>query len=195
MYYLSNIAIVDNDCRTGKERDQAEFDWTDIQKSNFSQLSVVTTHGSTVPMLNATYLAWNNSLESIQGISGVMWSISLEPLPPAIYARAAAGSNALGLSNRSESLVVTVLSAAWTDEKDDALIEEAARALFDCIEDEAKKLEAYDPFVYLNYAAPWQKPLFSYGEESVERMERVRTRVDPKWVFTRQVPGGFKLKD
>lgn len=145
-------------------------------------------------MLNATYLAWNDSISTIQGIDGIGWSISLEPLPPAIYARAAAGSNAFGLSDRTESLVVTLLSVSWMDAKDDIAVEEAARALLERIETEARRLDAYDPFVYLNYAAPWQEPLLSYGKESVEKMERVRAQVDPKGVFTRYVPGGFKLR-
>jgi len=157
----------------------------------------VTTHASTLPILKAVYQRLQESLPSVQEIPGIMWSISLEPLPPAIYARAPPGSNSFGLSDRKpqQALVVTLLSATWTRESDDATVEQAARALFDAIESDAKKLGAYDPFVYLNYAAPWQEPIASYGPEAVDRLRQVRDRVDPKGVFTKQVPGpaGFKI--
>lgn len=157
---------------------------------------MVTTHGSTLPILNATYQLWNASLAAIQDVPGISWAVSLEPLPPAIYARAAAAgdSNAFGsLSEAKGSLVVNLLSASWTDEADDAKVENAARELFSRIEDEARKLGVYEPFVYLNYAAPWQDPIASYGSESAESLKEVSKRVDPEGVFSFNVPGGFKI--
>ncbi|EDP54949.1 hypothetical protein KXX16_006847 [Aspergillus fumigatus] len=156
------------------------------------QLSAVTTHASTVAMLNATYRQWRASLAAIEDVPGIVWSVSLEPLPPAIYARAST-TNCLGLSQTSGALVVTLLNATWEDEADDAKVEQAARALVDRIEDDARQLDAYEPYVYLNYAAAWQDPIASYGKASVEKLQRVSQAVDPKGVFKNQMPGGFKL--
>ncbi|KAH8424888.1 FAD-binding oxidoreductase [Aspergillus melleus] len=168
-----------------------------IEQGSFSprgkrQLSVVTTHNSTVPMLNATYMRWNASLAAIQQVPGIVWSISLEPLPPAIYARAP-DRNAMGLSDCEESLVVTLLSATWDDAADDTLVEEAARTLFSGIEADAHYLEAYHPFVYLNYAAQWQDPIASYGPKSVDMLRRVSRELNPTGVFRQMMPGGFKI--
>lgn len=88
---------------------------------------------------------------------------------------------------------MTLLSASWTDKADDAKVERAARELFAGIEDEARKLGVYEPFVYLNYAAAWQDPIASFGSKSVERLKKVRKDVDPKGVFRLNVPGGFKI--
>lgn len=143
-------------------------------------------------MLNATYLRWSSSLAAIEDVPGIVWSISLEPLPPAIYARAST-TNSMGLSGASGSLVVTLLSATWEDEADDAKVEQAARALFTGIEDDARKLDAYEPYVYLNYAAEWQDPIATYGKESIEKLRRVSQVVDPKGVFRNKMPGGFKI--
>ncbi|GKZ25094.1 hypothetical protein AbraIFM66951_001592 [Aspergillus brasiliensis] len=171
-----------------------------IEQGSFSQsgkrqLSVVTTHDATVPMLNATYLRWNSSLKAVQDVPGIVWSISLEPLPPAIYARAPPGHNIMGLSSEhpERSLVVTLLSATWDDAADDARVEEAAKALFSDIEADAHALDAYHHFVYLNYAAQWQDPIASYGSESIEQLRRISREVDPKGVFQKMVPGGFKI--
>ncbi|KAL4778617.1 hypothetical protein BJX76DRAFT_366114 [Aspergillus varians] len=156
------------------------------------EMSVVMTQKSTVPMLNATYLRWNSSLAAVEDITGINWSISLEPLPPSIYARAAA-KNALGLSDATDALVVVLLSATWDDEKDDARVEHAARVLFDGMEEDSQKLDSYEPFLYMNYAAQWQDPIASYGRGSVERLRRVARGVDPDAVFRVKMPGGFKI--
>lgn len=160
---------------------------------SYRQLSVVTTHASALSILAAVYDKWNASLSTLDEVPGLTWSISLEPLPPAIYAHAPKKSNALGLCQTSGSLVVTLLSASWVREEDDAAIEQAARRLFAAIEDEARRLDLYNPFVYLNYAAPWQYPIASYGDESVKRLKKASKAFDAKRMFQFQVPGGFKL--
>ena len=48
-------------------------------------------------------------------------------------------------------------------------------------------------FQYLNYAAAYQHPLESYGADKLRFLRDVSRRYDPKGVFQRQVPGGFKL--
>ncbi|KAL2820550.1 hypothetical protein BDW59DRAFT_150682 [Aspergillus cavernicola] len=187
------MPVVDSSMRVAGMREIAE------EQGSFSpdgrrQMMVVTTHGSTVSMLNATYLRWNSSLASIEAVPGIVWSISLEPLPPSIYARAPR-KNSLGLGDGTEPLVVTLLSASWDDEADDARVEDAARGLFQGIEQDARRLDSYEPFVYLNYAAEWQDPVASYGRESVEKLQRVSRDVDPKAVFRTNMPGGFKIPE
>ncbi|KAL3485816.1 hypothetical protein BJX62DRAFT_247234 [Aspergillus germanicus] len=155
------------------------------------QLSAVITHTSTKLMLNATYNNWNTSLASIETIPGIVWALALDPLPPLFYARHA-DTNSMGLSDASGSLVIAQLTVSWDDEADDETVKRAARALIEGIERDAKALDAYEPFLYLNYAAEWQDPIASYGEESVERLRRVSREVDPRGVFRDGVKG-FKI--
>ncbi|KAK8043461.1 hypothetical protein PG993_005891 [Apiospora rasikravindrae] len=77
--------------------------------------------------------------------------------------------------------------------KDKETVEAASRKLMSAIEEEARRQGVYDPWVYLDYAAPWQDPIASYGDESLKRLREVQMRVDPHGMFTRQVPGGFKI--
>jgi hypothetical protein len=143
-------------------------------------------------MILATYEAFNSSLQSVQNLTGVAWAMNIEPLPPQIYARGAA-NNALGLADRNGSLAICLLSPSWPDQAQDEQIYAAACALIDNIENKAKTLGVYDPYIYLNYAAPWQDVIASYGESSVCRLQKLRATVDPWEVFTRRVPGGFKI--
>ncbi|KAH8201204.1 hypothetical protein TruAng_004594 [Truncatella angustata] len=163
-----------------------------LQPEHPRTLSRVSTFVLTPEVLKSTYVQWNASLSSISQVANIIWGIALEPLPPGIYARHAK-DNALGLENRKGSFVVALLTASWTDPSNDALVVEAANNLLKAINTEAKKLGDLDPFVYLNYAGKDQDPIRSYGAASVAQLQTVRKRVDPKGVFTSQVPGGFKI--
>lgn len=151
-----------------------------------------TTFIPTEAMLRAAFDAWNSSLSGVRDISGLTWTLSLEPLPPNIYQRGAAG-NSMGLADRTGTRVVCLLSQAWSNQADNKRVYTASAALVAAIEEAAHTLDAYDPYIYLDYAAKWQDPIASYGKASVQQLRRVRDRVDPRGVFTHLVPGGFKL--
>lgn len=151
-----------------------------------------TTFLPTKAMLRAAFDAWESSLTGVKDINGLTWSLSLEPLPPAIYQRGAA-TNTMGLADRTGTRVVCLLVQAWADHADDERVYAASTALVTAIEEKARTLDAYDPFIYANYAAKWQDPIASYGNASVKQLRELQARVDSKGVFTRLVPGGFKI--
>ncbi|KAK7752796.1 hypothetical protein SLS62_005348 [Diatrype stigma] len=157
-------------------------------------LYATTTFLPTEAMVRAAFDAWNKSLEGVRDISGLMWSLSLEPLPPGIYQRGAA-ANVMGLADRVGTRVVCLLVQAWEKQADDERVYAASKALIADVEKAARDLDVYDPFVYLNYAAHWQDPIASYGDASVQQLHELRARVDPKGVFTHLVPGGFKIPE
>ncbi|EFZ03013.1 FAD/FMN-binding dehydrogenase [Metarhizium robertsii] len=155
-------------------------------------LSTTVTFVPTEAMIRATFDAYNASLPSVQDIAGIRWDVNLEALPPQLYARGAQ-DNALGLADRSGPLAVCLLSPAWSRAGDDDKVYAAARALMDEIDRRARDLGAHDPYIYMNYAAPGQEVIASYGQASVAHLQHVRARVDPHGLFTHQVPGGFKI--
>ncbi|RYP21123.1 hypothetical protein DL765_002412 [Monosporascus sp. GIB2] len=157
------------------------------------QGSATVTIYSSVPAIKATVRAWNASLASVRSIPGIVWGLGMDPLPPHLYMKHAE-SNALGLATRKEStLIVVHLTMSWSDATDDDAVDHAARELIATIEQDTRALDALDPYLYINYAAPWQRPIDSYGEASVERLRSVRRAYDPNRVFTDLVPGGFKV--
>ncbi|KAJ4291704.1 hypothetical protein N0V90_009599 [Kalmusia sp. IMI 367209] len=166
-----------------------------LQLPGSREASATITIEPTAEAINATVQAWNASVPSIQEVPGIVWSIVLEPLPPAIYARHAE-TNALGLADRQgRGLMIVMLSMTWSDAEDDDKIETVAKTLVANIEGDVRQLNALDRYVYLNYAAAWQKPITSYGQASVDRLANVRREYDPRKVFTDNVPGGFKLHE
>ncbi|KJZ77352.1 hypothetical protein HIM_03076 [Hirsutella minnesotensis 3608] len=148
---------------------------------------------STVEAINTTVRAWNASVSSIRDIPGIVWGVVMDLLPPALFARHAE-ANALGLANRkNRPLIVVMLTMTWSSAEDDEAVGLAAMALMAAIRRDVDELGALDPFTYINFAAPWQKPMRGYGEAAVDRLRKVQRDYDPQCVFTNLVPGGFKL--
>ncbi|TGJ87291.1 hypothetical protein E0Z10_g1486 [Xylaria hypoxylon] len=161
--------------------------------NGFRQASTTLTIASTAAAINATVLAWNASIASVRGIPGLVWGLGLDPLPPQLYARRAS-ENALGLTDRNGStLIVVDLNAKWNDAAFDGAVDAAVRALIAAVRRDVGSLGQLDPFLYINYAAPWQNPIKSYGPDNVARLQRVRWKYDPNRVFTDMNPGGFKI--
>lgn len=71
----------------------------------------------------------------------------------------------------------------------------ATQTWFQQVDAVAKGFHTDNDFLYLNFAGGFQKPLASYGNESLESMKRVAKKYDPNGVFQKLVPGGFKLDD
>lgn len=91
--------------------------------------------------------------------------------------------------------MVVLLTASFKTLTDQQTVEAAARNLMSAIEEEARRQGVYDPWVYLDYAVPWQDPIASYGERSLKRLREIQMKVDPQLVFTHRVPGGLKIHD
>lgn len=147
---------------------------------------------STQEAVRITYQRFNDSLADIEDVEDVVYALTLEPLPPALYARHAT-SNPLGLQNRTQSLIIVLLTVSYTDETDDGTVQETGNAMMAAIEDDARELGLLDPYLYLNYAGAGQDPIASYGEENVQRLRSIAQAVDPDGIFRTQVPGGFKI--
>lgn len=90
-------------------------------------------------------------------------------------------------------MILALLSYSWSGFEYDTEATLAAQHLIAAIDAVVKKGGCAAKFRYLNYAASWQDPLASYGEESVEFLREVAERYDPEGVFQELCPGGFKI--
>ena len=57
----------------------------------------------------------------------------------------------------------------------------------------AADMDLLHKFVYLDYANQDQDPIRRYGGANVAGLREAARRYDPRGVFQRLVPGGFKL--
>ncbi|KAK7990078.1 hypothetical protein PG989_010393 [Apiospora arundinis] len=163
-------------------------------------MTVPTCFVLTEAMFRAAYDAFTASVPLVKDVPGITWGVNIEPIPPSMYSNEHNGdgrTNALGLAAGrfagKKTLGLFLISPAWADADHDGQVYDAARSLIADVESRAKEMGLYDPYIYLDYAAPWQEVIKSYGEESVKKLQALRKRVDPGMVFTHQVKGGFKI--
>lgn len=146
--------------------------------------------------LHALYRVFDRSTESIAGIPGVVWSLTLEPLPNLfLQASKRQGENMLNLpsSPRGNAVILCESSFTWADENDTAMIRDTGLKLLDDIVTSSKRLGTYVEWVDLNHADVSQDPITSYGSANKAFLRSISRTYDPTQIFQRMVPGGFKV--
>jgi hypothetical protein len=104
------------------------------------------------------------------------------------------GGNVLGLEDSSDDLVIVLATAMWAAAGSDELVRTVMQDFLDVAQAKAMQMGVYNRYIFANYAADFQDPMAGYGDKNLAFMKRVSRKYDPKQVFQRQVPGGFKLE-
>ena len=158
------------------------------------QLFATGTYSASAAMMKAIWRIGNETAQPLRGISNLKWSLSFQPEPTVITSKAAAnGGNSLGLSVSDGNVFNVLLTASWEDASDDAAVNKQTQLLFSKAAAKAEELGVSNPYLYLNYAAPWQDPILGYGPAAVSSLQAASRKYDPTGVFQKNVPGGFKL--
>jgi hypothetical protein len=103
------------------------------------------------------------------------------------------GGNVLGLDSVQRNAILWLGTAAVKTEEHQTIVEEKMAAFADAIERFAEECGGNVAWRYLNYADTSQRPLSSYGAANLKFLSEVAAKFDPKGVFQRKVPGGFKV--
>ncbi|KAF1988920.1 FAD-binding domain-containing protein [Aulographum hederae CBS 113979] len=130
-------------------------------------------------------------------LSGLVLSYSFQPIPQAIiqkqFSRSNPEGNVMGLSAESGNVVNVNLAVGGFAAENEAEMNAATRKWIESAEAEARAQGVLSDYIYLNYAAEWQKPLEGYGEKSMAFMRDVAGEFDGRRLYQDGLPGGFKL--
>ena len=152
------------------------------------------TYGVSAPLLCKIFASFNATISTTAIPSLILWIYVVEPLPTIITQYGdKKGGNSLGTSPKDGNGFVLLLTGVWNNTADDALVAQTADKMLRDANSIAKGLGLLHKFQYINYADPSQKPIASYGAANVRRLKAASRKYDPKGVFQKQVPGGFKL--
>ncbi|KAK8076348.1 hypothetical protein PG994_003620 [Apiospora phragmitis] len=136
--------------------------------------------------------ALDNGLEKDEGFAPML---GIQPLTRNILReQAKRGGNVMGLSEEDGPLMVCSFGWEWSHESDDGTVIAGIKAVLEQSVAAAKERGLYHPFKYMNYAAEDQDPIAGYGSDNVNFLKEVQQRYDPGGVFTKLVPGWFKVR-
>ncbi|KAI0407189.1 hypothetical protein F4802DRAFT_612274 [Xylaria palmicola] len=143
---------------------------------------------------NATFFETLASMPELQKVEGLSLTTTPQLLSRA-WLKAAKASGGDPMDLESETGIIThLITSVWENEADDDVVYEFNKRCTAAIEKKAKKKGLSYPFIYLNDAGGDQKPFQLYGQgKSINRMRKIREAYDPKAVFQKLLPGGFKL--
>jgi len=155
---------------------------------------MTTTVKADIATLQAATDLYEWGIEPLKSCRDIFLSLTLEPYSLSLLQKSATqGGNVLGLEPTLGPLVSVLLLAFWESREDDERILTRLRETLDEIDRDAAGRGTLVPFKYLNYAADFQDPIGSYGDENVLKLRNASKRYDPDGLFQKGVPGGWKL--
>ncbi|KFY01829.1 hypothetical protein V490_00757 [Pseudogymnoascus sp. VKM F-3557] len=163
---------------------------------NKNHLSYTGTYGNDAALLSKIFDISNATVHKImpQIKGGIKWVIMMEPFPALVDSFGAKnGGNSLGLTAETGDRIVILQLAQFEDHDANDLVDTELKNMFEEIASAASEMGLLRRFQYLNYADKQQNPIASYGPENVAALQATSKKYDPKGLFQRQAPGGFKL--
>lgn len=138
---------------------------------------------------------FEQEIESIKAIPGVVLTLNYQVISTAISSNFAKnGGNPLGISEKDGPLILMNWSFQWDNASDDAAVMGVARSYYDKATALAKTQGLYHPYVYLNYADISLDVFSSYGAANKAELIATHQKWDKNGVFTKLMPGGFKIE-
>ena len=133
------------------------------------------------------FQTWEDGTKAMSDIEGLQVQLLVQPQP------VTNGTNSLGLPAGDKDIVISVVTALYTNAADQEAVEKGLHTIVDKHEEIVSEAGLSIPFKYLNYAGKSQDPIGSYGQDIKERLQAVSKKYDPNGLFQTGVPGGFKL--
>ncbi|KAL1639832.1 hypothetical protein SLS58_007576 [Diplodia intermedia] len=103
------------------------------------------------------------------------------------------GGDPMGLDPNAGPYLWVEESITWSHAKDDAKIQAFYEEVNEKITAQLEPLGVLHPFLYMNDVNQVQDVFAGYPKSSVQMLQMIRDKYDPDMVFTKQMPGGFKV--
>ncbi|KFA71337.1 hypothetical protein S40288_09117 [Stachybotrys chartarum IBT 40288] len=147
-----------------------------------------------VATLTAAYESYVASLGPLKSMNGLTTSLTLQGYPVSLLQKTTErGGNSLGIDATEGPLMSILILTFWQDKGDDAKIQATFKGVIEDIDRDAAQRGTSSSYKYMNYAAPFQDPIGSYGEKKKAQLQAVSKKFDPEGLFQKGCPGGWKL--
>ncbi|KAI1177521.1 hypothetical protein F4777DRAFT_195841 [Nemania sp. FL0916] len=141
----------------------------------------------------AFYAGASNELKHVEGLSMV---ISFQPLTkPFLEASKRQGANIMGLDPDEDGRhFAGILFPTWKLARDDEAVYSFTRKAAAAMEEQLRKLDLFNPYIYINDGAKGQRPFDSYAHGvHVARLQEIQAKYDPDGFLRDHFQHGFEL--
>lgn len=101
----------------------------------------------------------------------------------------------MGIDPLDGPLMSILLLSFWQNKEDDDKIHSTFKGVIEAVDQDAATRGTAVPYKYMNYAAPFQDPINTYGKENKAKLQATSKKYDPEALFQKGVSGGWKLFD
>ena len=144
-----------------------------------SQITIATTYYLHLPLSHVTYDIWQRSCDSVWGDSGIIWSVSFQPIVPLVIEQSPFLQDAIPtLPGGIKPIVVVQLTGTWKDLNDTAAIKAIGLKLINDVDVAARTEYVQTGWIYLNYAHAGQN-VFGEGRRE-EWLQKVISMFEPE---------------
>ncbi|KAK4238693.1 FAD-binding domain-containing protein [Achaetomium macrosporum] len=135
------------------------------------------------------------AITALANVKDAFVAVSPEPISKAhLEAARRSGEYAIDLDPADGPFVVLLTSLSWANPADDETMLKFMETTLASLKAELIKRGIFYDYIYLNDAAPGQKPFPTYGKgKSLPRLKRVQAKYDRFGVFKNLITSGFKL--
>jgi hypothetical protein len=145
-------------------------------------------------LMNDIHDAWVEVLDSLKDTEGFTFSLGFFPMTKAMFVNSQkAGGNAKDIDPKDGPLLIMMLNPTWSSSIDDERIYKGVEMLLAKSRAMANERGFLHRYIFTNYAYYKDNLFQGYGEKSLAALRETSRKFDPKGVFQKAVPGGFKL--
>ncbi|KAI8953275.1 hypothetical protein F4801DRAFT_538119 [Xylaria longipes] len=136
------------------------------------------------------------SFAELANVAGAEIAFTYQPISQDwLEAAVAAGGDALSLDPKQGTFIAGLIYVTWSDAADDATVNAYASRAGSIIKKKTKALGLDRDFIYLNDAAPGQKPFQTFGGgKSLPLLKKIQKKYDPAGFIANTLNHGFALQ-
>jgi hypothetical protein len=144
--------------------------------------------------MNDIHQKWAEVLETLKDADGFIFSLGFFPITKAMLVNSRkAGGNAKDIDPEDGPLLIMMLNPTWNATSDDDRVNKGVEGLLAASRAMASERGLLHRYIFTNYAYYKENLFQGYGEKSLAALRATSEKFDPKGVFQKAVPGGFKL--
>jgi hypothetical protein len=144
--------------------------------------------------MNEIHEKWAEVLKTLKDADGFIFSLGFFPMTKAMLVNSQkAGGNAKDIDPEDGPLLIMMLNPTWNASSDDDRVHKGVETILAASRAMASERGLLHRYIFTNYAYYKESLFQGYGEKSLAALRETGQKFDPKGIFQKAVPGGFKL--